>query len=58
METRDYMVAVVDCVGKRRITRNPKHVIICKNVCDIHEKDVIHRKHVIYRGKREYYMFF
>ena len=30
METRDYMVAVVECVGKRRITRNPKHVIIAK----------------------------
>ena len=29
----------------------------CKNVCNIQQKDVIHRKHVIYRGKREDYMF-
>ena len=29
----------------------------CKNICNIHQKDVIHTKHVIYRGKREDYMF-
>ena len=40
-----------------RNTRNPKHVIIAKNVCDIQKNDVIHRKHVIYRGKMKDYMF-
>ena len=29
----------------------------CENVCNIQQKDVIHRKHVIYRGKRKDYMF-
>ena len=38
-------------------TRNPKHVIIAKYLCNIQQKDVIHRKLVIYRGKREDYMF-
>ena len=37
-------------------TRNPKHVIIAKT-CNIQQKDEIHIKHVIYRGKREDYMF-
>ena len=29
----------------------------CKNICYIQQKDVIHRKHEIDRGKWEYYMF-